>query len=187
MSQFTIGLDIGTTSTKAALFSDTDGIAAQASRSVELISGAPGHAEADPEQWLSNVSDTILEVTSAAGVRADQIRAVAATGMVPAVVLVDATGRPLRRAILQNDARASAEIDELRETLGSFDLVALTGSAMTQQSVAPTLAWIAKHEPSLRRDLRFVIGSYDWVSPPWVRRPTSRELGVGVRTVHDRW
>jgi xylulokinase len=43
--------------------------------------------------------------------------------MVPAVILLDADHRPLRRAILQNDARAVTEIVELNEQLADTDLV----------------------------------------------------------------
>ena len=42
------------------------------------------------------------------------------SGMVPAVVPVDVHGKPLRRAILQNDARAHREVEELGRKLAGI-------------------------------------------------------------------
>ncbi len=85
------------------------------------------------------------------------------SGMVPAVVPVDIHGKPLRRAILQNDARAHREVEELGRKLAGTDLVSLTGSALTQQSVAPTLVWLREHEPTVYAQTARIVGSYDWV------------------------
>jgi len=57
--------------------------------------------------------------------------------MVPAILAVDIDGEPLRRAILQNDARATVEIDEVRTTLGDFELLARTGSVLTSSPLPP--------------------------------------------------
>jgi xylulokinase len=69
----------------------------------------------------------------------------------------------LRRAILQNDARAHREVGELSVALDGVDLVAMTGSALTQQSVAPTTAWLRAHEPDVYDRTAHYVGSYDWM------------------------
>ena len=96
-------------------------------------------------------------------------------------------GRPLRRAILQNDARATAEIRELAAALPDLDFVARTGSALTQQSVGPTLLWLARHEPDAWAAAATVQGSYDWLATQ-ARRGAARgaELGAGKRPVRAR-
>lgn len=163
MSGYTIGIDIGTTGTKTILLDVDKGIIATASREATLYSDKPGFAEADTAQWLSNVHETIREVVRESGVDPGDIGGIAASGMVPAIILVDANGIPLRRAILQNDARAGAEIEALSEALVGVDLVAQTGSALTQQSVAPTIAWLQQHEPETWARTVHIVGSYDWV------------------------
>ncbi|OFJ52855.1 carbohydrate kinase [Mycolicibacterium grossiae] len=159
----TIGVDIGTTGTKTILLDTSAGIVAQAGREATLHSPLPGAAEADPAQWHANVVDSIREVLRASGIDADDVVAIAVSGMVPAVLPLDASGRPLRRALLQNDARATAEVRRLAAALAGVDLVALTGSALTQQSVAPTTAWLREHEPHVYERTAHWVGSYDWV------------------------
>ncbi len=163
MTEHVIGIDIGTTGTKTVLFAPATGIVAQTTRAAALHSPRPGFAEADPAQWLENVLDSIREVVSVSDVDPAEISAVATTGMVPAVLAVDAKGVPVRQAILQNDTRAAREVDEIREATASLDLVRLTGSEVTQQSIAPTLLWLSRNEPDAWARVARVQGSYDWV------------------------
>jgi xylulokinase len=157
------GIDIGTTGTKVALVDPRRGVVADAALPVALESPAVGHAEADPQQWWANVCRLVPAVLESAGSSARDVAAVATTGMVPAVVAADEKGRPLRRAILQNDARAVAELAELAAETAHLDLVSLTGSPLSQQSVGPTLRWLSRHDPDIWRATATVLGSYDWM------------------------
>jgi xylulokinase len=191
MASLVLGIDVGTTSTKVVLADPAAGVVAQASEPVALSSPHPGWAEADPAQWWANLASLVPAVLAAASgsgnagkpVTAADIAAVATTGMVPAVIPVDEAGRPLRAAILQNDARATAEIRELAAALPGLDFVARTGSALTQQSVGPTLLWLARREPGAWVSAVTVQGSYDWLAtrlgaPPHVERNWALESGL---------
>jgi xylulokinase len=189
MATLVLGIDVGTTSTKVVLADPAAGVVAQASEPVALSSPHPGWAEADPAQWWANLAALVPAVLAAASavtgkpVTAADIAAVATTGMVPAVIPVDHDGRPLRGAILQNDARATTEIRELAAALPDLDFVARTGSALTQQSVGPTLLWLARHEPDAWAAAATVQGSYDWLAtrlgaPPRVERNWALESGL---------
>lgn len=164
MPSLVLGIDIGTTGTKVVLAEPPARVVAQASAAAALSSRHPGWAEADTGQWWRNVCSLVPRVLDEAGVFGADVAAVAATGMVPAVIPVDESGRPLRAAILQNDTRAKDEVREIAAALPGYDFVGLTGSALTQQSVAPTLLWLARHEPSVWAATRHVLGSYDWLA-----------------------
>ena len=163
MTRYTVGVDIGTTGTKTIILDTLGEIVATASRETTLHSPAPGFAEADTAQWYRNVIESIREVLARSAVPPQEIGALATSGMVPAVIPVDGAGKPLRRAILQNDARAHREVAELAGALSDVDLVTLTGSALTQQSVAPTTTWLREHEPAVYARTAHWVGSYDWV------------------------
>lgn len=158
-----LGIDLGSSAVKAVLLDPSVGIVASLSREVTLFSDHAGWAEADPQEWWRAVCSLVPALLDVAGARSGDVGGVAVTGMVPAVLALDERGRPLRRAILQNDARATAEIAEIRETLGEFDLLARTGSVLSQQSVAPTALWLARHEPDVWSQTRSLQGSYDWL------------------------
>ena len=98
-----IGIDIGTTGTKTVLFDTSRGILAETSRETTLFSPAPGFAEADTGQWLTNVIDSIREIRSQSGIGSGDVDAVAVSGMVPAVVPVDSRGAA-RRTVAEGGA-----------------------------------------------------------------------------------
>jgi xylulokinase len=162
MNELLLAIDVGTTATKCLLLDPGLGVVAEYERPVALASARPGWAEEDPDAWWANVRELTAEAVAGASGR--PIAAVGVTGMVPALVCLDAAGRPLRAAILQNDARADREIDELREALAGADVLQRTGSAITQQSVGPKLLWLRRNEPGVLARTASVCGSYDFVA-----------------------
>ena len=163
MSSYSIGIDIGTTGTKAVLLEVGKGVIASATADTTLHSEQAGFAEADPAQWLANVHSCVRELVDRSACDPGSIVGISTTGMVPAVVLVDGGGNPQHRALLQNDARAVQEIVELSVELGQRDVVAETGSPLSQQSLAPTLRWFQRHKPETWASTELIVGSYDWV------------------------
>lgn len=158
-----LGIDIGTTATKVSL-ADLDGtVLAERAAPCQVDSPGPGWAEVEAAQWWDNVQTLVPQVLEAAGVEPADVRAVGVSGMVPAVLCLDAHGNPLAPSIQQNDARAGRHIDELRERLEGADLVSRTGSDLTTQSVAPKIRWLREHRPDVVAATERVCGSYDWI------------------------
>src|ERR1019366_5783866 len=145
-----LGIDLGSSGVKGTLVSPEHGIVASTSREVALFSDLAGWAEADPAEWWAATCEVIGRLLVDTGTANTDVAALAVSGMVPAVVICDGDGVPLRRAILQNDARATDEIRELQRALEHLDLLRLTGSVLSQQSVSPTVLWLARNEPALR-------------------------------------
>jgi len=159
-----LGVDLGSSGVKAVLLDAERGIVASQSHDVTLYSDHPGWAEADSVEWWNALCVLMPRLFELAAATNEDVSAVAVTGMVPAILCVDHDGQPLRRAILQNDARATQEIDEVQEALGTIDLLDLTGSVLSQQSVAPTALWLSRHEPEVWSRTASVQGSYDWMA-----------------------
>ena len=164
MPDYLLGIDIGTTSTKAVIIDALGNLLAEASRPVDLQSPQAGWAEEDPRQWWHNLGSVVPECLDRAGLRAGQIAAVGASGMVPTLILVDAEGRVLRPSIQQNDARAIAEIEEQQQHTSAGDILTRTGSPITQQSIGPKLLWLLHHEPENFQKAAWVMGSYDYIA-----------------------
>jgi xylulokinase len=153
-----LGIDIGTTATKALVIDDEGRVVAEAERPSELRSPHPGWAEEDPAQWWRNVCSLGDDLPLS------EVGAVGVSGMVPCVILLDEAGATLRPSIQQNDARAVREVEDVREQLRDADVLERTGSPVTQQSVAPTARWLARHEPDVWAAARTMLGSYDYVA-----------------------
>jgi len=158
MSAF-LGIDVGTTGTKALLLDTEKGVIGEAERPTQLHSPHAGWAEENTTEWWSNVCAVTGELASRVN-----ICGVGVTGMVPCTILLDGTGSPLRMSIQQNDARTGEEVGELNRKLADRRVLQRTGSAITQQATAPRFLWLARHEPEIWSRARTVLGSYDYIT-----------------------
>ncbi|HXF69210.1 MAG TPA: FGGY-family carbohydrate kinase [Thermoflexus sp.] len=162
MARMALGIDVGTTGVKGVLIGSGGELVAEALAPHDLHSPYPGWAEEDPADWWQGVISVCRQLL--AGRDPKEIAVVGCSGMVPALVLLDETGAILRPAILQNDARAVAEIEWLRQNLDQELLFSRTGGYTNQQHVGPRLMWIQRHEPEVWHRTRRVMGSYDYIA-----------------------
>ncbi|WP_270934290.1 FGGY-family carbohydrate kinase [Falsiroseomonas oryzae] len=177
-----LGLDIGTTSTIGILADSGGRTLALAARPVELRSPHPGWAEEDPAHWWANACAIVPELIAQAGIAATDIAAVGATGMVPALLLLDRDGALIRPSIQQSDARAAAEVAAIRAGMDEAAFVRRTGNGINQQLAAPKLRWLARHEPGAFARIATLCGSYDWLAwrltgVPGIERNWALEAG----------
>ena len=177
MSQFVIGIDIGTTQTKGVVIDADGGIVKEAAREATLISRRPTWAEEDPRQWWDNTVEIVRELLDDREVRQGRVHAVGVSGMVPAMVLLGPSGEPLRPSIQQNDARSGREVQELKTEFGDDEFFRRTGGSLNQQVVAPKMRWLRRHEPEVVESLATLFGSYDYVN----------FMLTGERTVEQNW
>ena len=163
MEQFVLGIDIGTTSVKAVLVSSSGVLLDEASEGHDLLSPHPNWAEEDANIWWRNTQQAVKNLLARHPDQAGQIRAIGVSGMVPAIVLLDGDGNPLRNTIQQNDARALEQIQRLQREIPQEELYARTGGYTNQQHVLPRLLWVKEHEPEVWSRIRTVVGSYDYI------------------------
>lgn len=162
MALYTLGIDIGTTGLKAVVLDPEQGIVAHAERPHELQSPHPGWAEEDAGQWWRTTVSAIRELLGI--VPASAIAAIGVSGMVPAMVLLDASGQPLRPSIQQNDARSAVEVEELHASVDVAEFFRITGGVPNQQNVAPRWRWLMRHELDVIARASHLLGSYDYIA-----------------------
>ncbi|NHM32468.1 FGGY-family carbohydrate kinase [Neobacillus terrae] len=179
MEKYLIGIDIGTTATKLVLVHKEGTIVNSVSRPVTLYTLRPGWSEEDPREWWDNVKELLPILLRNSNVSPEQISAVGVSGMVPTLICLDKNGEPIRYSIQQNDARASKEIIELANKTSEYNIFQKTGSEITQQSIAPKIMWLKKHEPAVLDETVSICGSYDYI--------TRRLTGNQKETLEANW
>ncbi len=164
MTAALLGIDIGTSSTKAVVAAPSGRVLAEQSRQHSVDMPAPGFAEQDAERiWWQDVVALCRGVAEAGG-HAD-IAGVAISGMGPCLLPCGPQVEPLRPAILYGiDTRAEAEIRQLTAALGATEIVANGGSALSSQAVGPKIAWLRRNEPGLWQQTRFLHTSHSFIT-----------------------
>ena len=161
---YLLGLDIGTTSTIGIIIDAEGNSLAVESRPVTLHADHANWSEEDPVQWWANVGAICRAVLARTDIAAADIAGIGVTGMLPTVILLDEAGRPLRRSIQQNDARATRQLDQFRQGMDEARFLALSGTGYSQQLVGPKLMWLRAHEPENFARARQVVGASDYIT-----------------------
>lgn len=163
MERTVLGIDIGTTSVKAVLVSSCGKILDEVSAPHDLISLKSGWAEENAHDWWNNAKTVIAGLKERNGELFDCVECIGVTGMVPAIVMLDEAGEPIRNTIQQNDARPVKQINEICERVDQNRLFELTGGYTNQQHVLPRMLWVKENEPEVFAKMRHVLGSYDYI------------------------
>ena len=139
-----IGIDLGTSMTKAAAFSLDGEILAVASRRATLRHVSTERIEQDFEEIVTAVGAVVSEVRAASDRPAV---AVGLTGQSDGLWLLDEAGRPVRPGISWLDGRGNAALRRWMED-GAYEAVFRSnGNAMFAGCHAPLLAALAESEP----------------------------------------
>lgn len=148
MSGLLLGVDVGTSSTKGVLARPDGQVVATAQRLHDLSMPRPGWAEHDAEAvWWAEFVSICRELLTQAD---DTVAAVCTSGIGACLLPADASGNPLRPAILYGiDTRAEEEISELNARYGEERLLERCGSVLTTQAVGPKLLWLRRNEPDV--------------------------------------
>ncbi|WP_270886062.1 FGGY-family carbohydrate kinase [Pedococcus sp. 5OH_020] len=140
----TIGVDIGTSSSKGVLVDESGRVMGTANRDHQPSRPRPGWVEMDAATWWDEFVGICRELLDGQRV---EVRAVGVSGMGPCVLLADDADRPVRPAILYGvDTRASAQIDELNARFGAEEILHRGGSALSSQAAGAKIAWVAQEE-----------------------------------------
>ena len=153
-----LGLDLGTSSVKALLLSESGDPAGERSASYPVRSPQPGWAESSPQEWWR----AVVEATRAAvGRHGAQVAALGLSGQMHGVVLVDEHGLPSRPAILWADARSGEQLgayrgldEDARRRLANPIAVGMAG---------PSLLWLRDHEPDTYASAMWALQPKDWL------------------------
>jgi xylulokinase len=141
-----LGIDLGTSSVKAVLFDpDTSTTLATSGQEYAIYKPTPDRAEQNPEEWWQTTVAVVRHVV-ASSTRHD-IAAISFSGHMHGVTLLDRAGKPVRPAIIWADQRTSREVDELVATVGADAYSQHCGTLPAAGFTAPTMLWLAKHEP----------------------------------------
>lgn len=149
---YALGLDIGSSSIKCALFDCETGRsvarAAYPPQEMAIASPCPGFAEQDPDVWWDYASLLIRKLVAEHVRDAREIRAIGISYQMHGLVLVDDEQRVLRPSIIWCDSRAVETGRRAFEELGTdFCLSHLLNSP--GNFTASKLRWVKDHEPEI--------------------------------------
>jgi xylulokinase len=144
-----LGLDTGTSGTKAIIIDEAGALRASATHEYPLSTPHPQWAEQDPDaDWWSAAQKAILDVLARAGVSGDQVGAVGLTGQMHGSVFLDREGAVIRPALLWCDSRTGEQCRQITQAIGGEQrLFETIGQPILTSFTAPKILWLRQNEP----------------------------------------
>ncbi|MDR1579580.1 MAG: FGGY-family carbohydrate kinase [Synergistaceae bacterium] len=160
--KYYVGIDIGTYESKGALVDENANLITSYTCQHLMESPRPGWAEHDAEStWWADFCEISNMLIDKSKIDPHDIAAVGCSTIAPCCLPVDASLKPLRKAILYGiDVRATEEIDFLEKKYGKRELFERYGTPLTTQSAGAKVLWIKNKEPDVfAKADKFITGS----------------------------
>jgi xylulokinase len=162
-----LGIDLGTTGVKAALFAAEDGQElANALVNYPLYHPHPGWAEQNPADWWQATATAIRTCVSSArqsGVQPSDVKGIGLSGQMHGVVLLDQAHQVLRPCIIWADQRSEVQSRWITEQVGASRLIEYVSNPALTGFSAPKLLWVRDNEPEIFAQTRTVLLPKDYI------------------------
>jgi xylulokinase len=156
-----LGIDVGTSGCKAAVFAEDGRLLGLAYEEYDYMRPQPGWAELDSVQVWDKVQRTIRQAAAAARGDSrnagDLVRAVCVSSLGETVVPVGENHEILGPALLNFDVRGEEYLGELRRRVDDERLYRINGNRTGNQYTLTKLKWLKRHQPELYRQTHFFL------------------------------
>ncbi|WP_134685170.1 gluconokinase [Brevibacillus migulae] len=145
---YAIGVDIGTTSTKAVVYTLRGEVRGIGNADYPILVPEAGWAEQEPDAIFAAVLHALHEATVRADIRPHEIASVGLSSAMHSIIATDAEGNPLTNSIIWADNRSVAHAARLRGEEG-LHIYHRTGTPIHPMTPLTKLMWIKESRPDV--------------------------------------
>jgi xylulokinase len=160
---YLLGIDVGTTGIKAALFDTQGRLIYSITKDYPLITPHPNWVEQNPSDWWEKTQEALKDITENSKISANQIKAIGLSGQMHSSVFLDKKGEVVRPCILWCDQRTDKECQEIINRVGEEKLVSITGNTAMTGFTAPKVLWLRNNEPENYKQLDKLLMPKDYI------------------------
>lgn len=140
-----LGVDIGTTCTKAVLFGDKGQVISMHHVGYPLYSPSPNVAEQDPDEILQAVKTSIYIAIQQSKIDINDVKLVSFSAAMHSVIAIDQKGKPLTNCITWADTRATDWAEKIKKEMNGHEIYKRTGTPIHPMSPLCKITWL-RHE-----------------------------------------
>lgn len=161
--RYLLGLDIGTSGTKVALFDELGNTISTATYGYDLYQAQVGWAEQKPEEWWNACVNGIKDVIINSKVNSEDIKGIGLSGQMHGLVLLDENNQVIRDSIIWCDQRTGKQCDYMTDIIGKEKLIEITGNPALTGFTLSKLLWVRDNEPENYKKVNKVLLPKDYI------------------------
>lgn len=149
MGTYLLGIDIGTSACKVAVFEKNGHVLAQSNQPYGLYYPNPGWVEQDADEWWGAICAGIREVLERSGIAPGDLAGIGIDGQSWSAIPVDKDGNALARTPIWMDTRAREICEQVKRELGFARIYKVAGNDFLPSYTTPKMLWFKKNMPKL--------------------------------------
>lgn len=159
MRMYFIGIDVGTSGTKAVLIDETGALLRSHTEEYPMYQPENGWAEQNPSDWWEAVKRSLQAVCE--GISC--VSGIGLTGQMHGLVMLDEKNTVIRPAIIWCDQRTGRECEEITQKTGKDMLFSITAAPAMTGFTASKIMWVKNHEPENFHKCRHILLPKDYI------------------------
>ena len=163
MRTLLLGVDIGTSSCKTALFDPEGKVVAQGGCEYPVSYPRKGWAEQDPARWWDGVCRAVREMVSDNGIDPAEIAGIGTDGQSWSAIALDRDGNVLCPTPIWTDTRSEEICRETADRLTAEKLFNLCGNPAKPGYTWPKILWYRKHRPEVYEKTEKILQSNSYI------------------------
>jgi xylulokinase len=164
---YLLGIDVGTSGTKTAVFAETGELVASATAEYPLYQPQAGWAEQRPEDWWQGVVESVRQALQVAeakvGLEPEEIAGIGLSGQMHGAVLIDRELAVIRPALIWCDQRSAPQCEWINRRAGAAKIIQLTANPALPNFQAPKVLWVRDNEPENYARIAHVLLPKDYI------------------------
>lgn len=164
MNQYLLGIDIGTSACKIAVFDLQGKVVASGTGDYGLYYPKQGYAEQDPQEWWEAVCTTIHTTLQKADIRGEEIAGIGVDGQSWSAIAIDKQGKVLCNTPIWMDTRSDAICQRLNEKIGSEKIFELAGNSLQSSYVTGKILWYQENLPEVYDKIDKILQSNSFIA-----------------------
>ena len=158
-----LGIDLGTSGTKTALFDETGRVLAQKTVEYPMHQPQNGWAEQDPNDWWQAVCEGAKAVLQKSGVAKESVASIGISGQMHGLVMLDGAGNTLGNSIIWCDQRTGSAVKHMQDVIGEKRLIEITANPAMTGFTAAKIVWVMQNEPERYEKCRHIMLPKDYI------------------------
>ena len=163
MAVYLLGIDIGTSSCKAALFRPDGTAAASCGKDYPVSYPQRGWAEQDPGFWWKSVCAAIRNLIGESRIDPAEIAGIGVDRQSWSAIALNAAGEVLCPTPIWTDTRSAEICRETAERLGAEKLFSLCGNPVQPGYTWPKILWYRKYRPEVFEKTEKILQSNSYI------------------------
>lgn len=164
MQQYLLGIDIGTSACKVAIFDREGKVVSATTGDYAVYYPQPGWAEQSPEEWWQAVCKATKGALEKAGICAKEIAGVGIDGQSWSAIAVDKEGKVLTNTPIWMDTRAKDICEEFNEKVGDKRIFELAGNSLQPSYTTAKIIWYQRNLPEVYDKIHKILQSNSFIA-----------------------